>query len=296
MLLSAFLSEKIAVVNLAWGRRYAHIKRPRWILQFVDAARLGDSEIVVFADGSDTIFTGFGPGAIAKKFSSSASTEEVFDPQEVARGNALPPLLFNAEANCYHQQTFAGSWGVKKGKCISAYKRHNPNVTSPYRYLNGGAWIGRVWALKKVFMEVKRRADADPSLWCDQSVLGAIYLSNAFGKMFGLDFHNDIFLPTYHLRIQRDFCDAPVPGAGHEPRMRMCHSGKTPSIIHFNGKSEGASTSEVIHRTAWWRQAQEQNNAVELMTHALNDGHTFKGDSGHPVKLGEVCKGLAFPP
>jgi hypothetical protein len=299
MLLSGFLSGNVSVVNLAWGHKYAHIKRPRWILDFIDQAKLPNDHILFFGDGGDTLFAGMPPSHIAETF--GRLTHSIDTPSEYGRvlaGEMLPALMFNAEANCYHQQTFHGSWGVKKGKCLSAYKRHNPNITTVYRYLNAGAWIGRVWAVRKVFAEVRRIIDKDASLWCDQSVIGGVYLSARFRGVLGLDHFNRIFLPTYHLRPERDLCPPEEHHQGlrqrsSEPNLRMCHSGHVPSFIHFNGKSEGAFTMQVIQRTSWWRAAAAER--VEAVSAARRRGVTFLADLDHPVSIGTVCPHLGFP-
>lgn len=247
MLHSALLTGNVSVVNLAWGAKYAHILRPRWILEFLESVR--DSDVVLFADGGDTIFTGVDGNTVYQSFAAmTAPSEKTFDETKVASGDMLSPVLFNAEANCYHQQTFSGSWGVKKGKCLAAYKRYAPNVSSPYRYLNGGAWIARVWAAKKVFLRAQQIIAKNSKLWCDQSVLGGVLLSGVLRGILDLDRDNRYFLPTYHLRPQRDFCSSTSTWV----QMKMCHSNFTPAVVHFNGKSEGHFTSDVIRRSGWY--------------------------------------------
>ena len=293
MLLSAHLSGNVSVVNLAWNHKYSHIKRPRWILDFVDSTKLRDDQIVFFGDGGDTIFSGLPPRHIGNTFRRLTNDRDV--PSEYSRvlsGEMLPPLMFNAEANCYHQQTFQGSWGVKKGKCLSAYKRHNPSINSSYRYLNAGAWIGRVWAVRKVFTEVRRRIEKDPSLWCDQSVIGGVYLSGMFNGVLGLDHFNKIFLPTYHLRPEKDLCPLLPDAEEDSPNLVMCHSGNVPSFIHFNGKSEGSFTAQVIRRTSWWRSAPADRH---LAVSSALDGVTFLNDFQHASKIRAVCPHLSFP-
>lgn len=294
MLLSAHLSGNISVVNLAWGQKYAHIKRPEWILDFLKT--LQDENVVVFSDGGDTIYTGLDPGHISQTFRQLTADDEAHhNVSAVVDGTALPPVLFNAEANCYHQQTFSGSWGVKKGKCLSAYKRYDPNVTSPYRYLNGGAWIARVWAAKKVFSAAADIIKLHSFLWCDQSVLGGILLSGKFRGILGLDKANHFFLPTYHLRANRDFCDDEKTSAtdAARPQLRMCHSHQTPAIVHFNGKSEGKFTAEVLRRTGWARGVATQKDRDARVASA-KQAITYLGPriSKH---VGELCHSLVFP-
>jgi hypothetical protein len=295
MLLSAALSGNISVINLAWGAKYAHIKRPQWILEFLNTLKPDD--IVMFADGGDTIYTGVPPANILRRFSEmTPATKDIFLTMEGS--THISPVLFNAEANCYHQQTFSGSWGAKKGKCLSAYKRYNPNITSPYRYLNGGGWIARVWAAQIVFRAAVDIIKKDSHWWCDQSVLGGLLLSGKLTGILGLDYRNTFFLPTYHLRPQRDFCasqsSATSPRSDDERplSLRMCHSGEVPSVLHFNGKSEGKFTSDVMRRTWWYsRYSALQIDAVA----AAKETATYLGVQKRRVTIGEVCPAMLFP-
>lgn len=285
MLLSAFLSGGITVHNLAWGARYGHIKRPAWILEYLLPLPLDD--IVLFADGGDTMYSGFPPSHIAELFEKLSPVSR--------RNGEHHSFLFNAEANCYHQQTFQGSWGVKKGKCLSAYKRFNHTIRSRYRYLNAGAWIARVSAAKKIFSAAQEIIKRDSSLWCDQSVFGGMYLSGKYNETLGLDSENDFFLPTYHLRASRDLC--PLQRNVTAPDLTMCHSGRVPSLIHFNGKSEGRFTSEIIQRTLWFKtfsQKSARENVVETAKRHITVLHS-PGKALRRVTINEVCPHLEFP-
>ena len=260
--------QQMTIHNIGWGRKYAHSARPAWILEWLasppQASDLSDDDIIMFADGGDTLYTGTASETIAAEFDAVAPRRRQVDDEgrplwggggggqspEEGEAPSIPALLFNAEANCYHQQTFGGSWGPKKGRCLSAYRRfHNrlrkrllsaaasssssasseapplppanvkhlstcggPNgrVSPKFKYLNAGAWIGRVWAVRQVFAAAKARVDADRGLWCDQSVIGGLLLSGRFSEWtMGIDTENRFFLPIYHLDERRDFCPTP---------------------------------------------------------------------------------------
>jgi hypothetical protein len=298
MLLSAALTDSsITVVNLAWGARYAHIKRPQWILQYL--SDLPPTDVVLFADGGDTIYTGIPAANIHKRFSDSTSASaDAFSHEQVARGLQLSPVLFNAEANCYHQQTFQGSWGSKKGKCLSAYKRYDPNITSKYRFLNGGGWIARVWAARQVFQAAVDIIKKDSHWWCDQSVFGGLLLSGTLRGILGLDTSNKFFLPTYHLRPQRDFCSrtSTASDGGLPESLRMCHSAEIPSVLHFNGKSEGKFTADVMIRTSWSAYLKSDRDRSEALSKARAT-HTIlaSGLSSQRAVIGNVCPSLTLP-
>lgn len=297
MLLSAALTDNnITIVNLAWGAKYAHIKRPQWILEYL--SNLPAADVVLFADGGDTIYTGIAASSIRRRFlDATAATPEDFSHEQVAQGLQLSPVLFNAEANCYHQQTFQGSWGVKKGKCLSAYKRYDPNITSKYRFLNGGGWIARVWAARQVFQAAVDIIKHDSHWWCDQSVFGGLLLSGKLRGILGLDINNKFFLPTYHLRPQRDFCPrSSFLSVGVPESLRMCHSAEIPSVLHFNGKSEGKFTADVMLRTGWSARLKNDRDRTDSLFIA-RDSHTIlaAGLLLKRVTIGKICPSLSLP-
>lgn len=295
MLLSAALTDpSITVVNLAWGAKYAHIKRPQWIFQYLST--LPSANVVLFADGGDTIYTGVRASSVLSRFvEATAATPEEFSQQEVALGHKLSPVLFNAEANCYHQQTFQGSWGVKKGKCLSAYKRYDPNITSKYRFLNGGGWIARVWAARIVFQAAIDIIRKDSHWWCDQSVFGGLLLSGELRGILGLDTNNKFFLPTYHLRPLRDFCPLSANSRTAPEGLRMCHSSEIPAVLHFNGKSEGKFTADVMVRTGWSSTLRVHDKAAVLAEVRSNSTILASGAALKVVRIGDVCPALTLP-
>jgi hypothetical protein len=255
------------------------------------AARSGrplhDWDVLVFADGADSAYTGFSPRETLSRFIGltvadidptlmdpsklSVHNPELEEPLEALqqrmgmerlRTRTAPvPLLFNAEANCYHQQLFDGVWAAKKSRCITAYKKYNPFVTSKWRYLNAGAWIGYVWAVKRFFGTARDVLAKNNALWCDQSVIGGLFLNREREPIVHIDYSNAFFLPTYHLQPGRDICpmdphsdrdindvnDPESAGRG----LRMCHTRNIPALLHFNGKSEGGRADELLQRSVW---------------------------------------------
>lgn len=295
---------------------------------------LDDWDVLLFADGSDSAFTGFDSSEIVTKFTrltagavdASLLVDEIdgndagagepgegnmlrgFDARKRRRPKAPVPLLFNAEANCYHQQLFDGPWGVKKGKCLSAYKKYNPFVMSKWRYLNAGGWIGYVWAVKRFFSVVQGELDKRPSLWCDQSVIGGLMLSRKYDHLVYLDYANKIFLPTYHLETS-DFCPTDTDDFGVEggidvrnvekddPHrgLRLCHSKAQPAVLHFNGKSEGGKSDQILMRTAWYQRAQTEKGktgAVDLLRRWTTSLFKNTGAVTEQSPFARVCPGF----
>jgi hypothetical protein len=188
--------------------------------------------IIMFNDGGDSAFTGVTPSEVAARFAGMVSA------WRGAAGTTESPVFFNAEANCYHQQLFSGAWGVKKGRCIGAYLRHNPGLRTKWRYLNAGGWIGTLKSAVALFTEVAHRLDRNHDLWCDQSVIGGIMLGGGpASALIALDYGSAVFLPTYHLSVENDLCPN-ATGSG-DPALRMCHSGNSPAALHFNGRNSG---------------------------------------------------------
>lgn len=270
------LRSGIHVFNLGWGQRYAHRARPRWIINFLQSALKQNpypfasrafslDDVVLFSDGADTMFTGVSPATILRRFEALAAEQQ--QQQETAAGEATPNrknrdfVMFNAEANCYHQQLFQEKpWGVNKGRCIGAYKRFDPLRRTKWRYLNAGAWIGTARAALWLFSNVTKLLDANQKLWCDQSVIGGMMLGEGpvasvppSKRLILLDTKNTIFLPTYHLRVQEDVCqDAAMSQEekllhGLPESLVLCHSKRAAAVLHFNGKS-GSSGTETERR------------------------------------------------
>ena len=338
MLLSHFLTNSArsdgaqpVVINLGWGEAYGHAKRPAWILQWLEEAKLRDEDVVLFADGSDTVFTGVPRQEILKRFvSATLATKQLASGGGAQPG--FPALLFNAEANCFHQQTFSGPWGVKKGRCILAYDElHNQwstttmnssvvqGMRSKFRYLNAGAWIGRVWAVREVFGEAGRRIAAGKGkFWCDQSVIGGILLGRVFDHIttLGIDQQNQFFLPTYHVQYGTDVCSPQLP-QGSPKRIQMCASGGTPAVLHFNGKSASSSvlSKQLLAATPWWQEnsttqaeqlkralgPQQQRRQKTASRQSSNSEATTNlvslsgGISTRVVSLSEHCSSMAYP-
>ena len=347
--MTAALSGVTSINVLGWKQKYEHRKRPFWILQWLDAAqkatttRGGDPsrgaasiayvdpwDVVMFADGSDTAFTGVNASTIVARLHRSKwgtagapfrgrranpdiSTDDRADwearaekrQQFVDGGGGRPapggdgerhdsghggvvevPFYFSAEANCYHQQSFSGSWAVKKGRCLAAYKRYDPTMRSKWRYLNAGSWVGYAWAVRLVMAQATSVLQRKSHIWCDQSLFGSLLLADRLRNLVALDADNRFALSTYHFRVERDVCDLSVEdgaaavqlGNGDgaatgaavaalseeqlrramddrdlsEPSrvgLRLCHSRVVPALLHFNGKSEGGRANELLARS-----------------------------------------------
>jgi hypothetical protein len=351
MLRTAALSN-IQVHNLAWGMGYGHSKRPAWIVEFLNnkmtgrGRRDGDSidpwDVVLFLDGGDSAFTGFTPAEIIERFMGLTVGDvdpTLMEPSRVRNPNpkiqedlealqaSMPaermrlqnapvPILFNAEANCFHQQLFGGVWAAKKSRCITTYKKHNPYTQSKWRYLNAGGWIGYAWAAKTLFADVKAVIGSKPNIWCDQSVIGGMYLSRKYSLLVYIDQANAIFMPTYHLKTDGDLCptgpddvnaegfamkrediEAIDPGRG----LRVCHTYNVPAVLHFNGKSEGGRADRLLAESRWASRARRSDKTREAALRVIQASkallETTHGRSLAKVEaFADVCPGFAVLP
>eukprot|EP00755_Sulcionema_specki_P029771 Sspe_Gene.92864::Locus_65627_Transcript_1_1_Confidence_1.000_Length_1169::g.92864::m.92864 len=231
MLISA-VANNFTIDHPAWGESYLHAKRIGWVLDAV--AHLPDDQVVTVNDGTDILFNG-SPDVMLRRFLR----------EERDTGKSL---IFNAERSCYAQQAFEAKcskscmWALRKARCISAYRetlwRNGTKGISKWRYLNAGALIGRVWAIRKFFTSVARLTFSDANhrvvrkgIWCDQSMITKVLVTLQHQAVVGLDHRNTIYLPAFHLRPEKSLCP---PTSLH-----LCHSppGEDPVVLHLNGKS-----------------------------------------------------------
>ncbi|ORC88805.1 expression site-associated gene (ESAG-like) protein [Trypanosoma theileri] len=299
MLASAILSN-VSVETIGYGRRYKHTDRVFWVMQYIEKERLRDSDVVVVYDGADTLFSGASTvqQAVDRFIATTAPTPDAFDAGAVRRGVATAPVLFSAEANCYHPQlTDSGKWGVSKGRCISAYWRaYNYwvggcsgdvcNEKLRLHYLNAGGYVARVWALKQTFVAF-RDVLQRKRWWCDQSAWGLVYLWSITQDarmtpdvriprgLINLDFHNEFFFSLHSMRFEIDIlfwsstAIANVVAGGRLPFPLFFNivdkPNATPAILHFNGlgRNVGFFLEKMRNHTSWYVENKRSVDAAE---------------------------------
>ncbi|EKF26027.1 expression site-associated gene (ESAG-like) protein [Trypanosoma cruzi marinkellei] len=192
MLLTSLLSE-VSVVSIGFGNRYSHVKRPFWILDYIDNERLRDEDVVVAFDGGDTFITGSFQvkQAVNRFLEATAPTAAVFNVTAVHRGEATAPLLFAAERPCFAPlMKFMISSGPKRRgkKCVwyyskvweamnaSADQRMVPFTSTEELFLNAGGMVGRVWAIREALKAYKKIFGLTDKWWCDQSIWALLYV------------------------------------------------------------------------------------------------------------------------
>eukprot|EP01060_Flectonema_neradi_P022536 TRINITY_DN30781_c0_g1_i1.p1 TRINITY_DN30781_c0_g1~~TRINITY_DN30781_c0_g1_i1.p1 ORF type:complete len:363 (+),score=47.48 TRINITY_DN30781_c0_g1_i1:66-1154(+) len=230
----------ITIDHPTWGAAYTHAKRIGWVLQAIK--HLPGEAIVSFSDGTDVMFNG-GAAEIASRFTQLE--------KKYSRS-----LFFNAEKSCYAQQAFPDApcskgckWALRKARCIASYRNNiwtnGTSDLSKWRYLNAGCFIGRVSSVRKFFTKVseitfKSDGSLRSGVWCDQSMITKILLTQSMSHIVALDIENRIYLPTYHLHSSIDFCPY--------DSLHVCGSpeGENPLIFHLNGKSASS-----LHTHPW---------------------------------------------
>ncbi|KAH9597227.1 hypothetical protein LSM04_006194 [Trypanosoma melophagium] len=288
MLASAILSN-VSVEILGYGRKYKHVDRLFWVMEYIEKEKLRDSDVVVVYDGSDTLISGASTvqRAVDRFIATTAPTPDAFDAAAVRRGVATAPVLFSAEANCYHPQlTNNVKWGVSKGRCISAYWRaygywaegccdFAQNKKIRLHYLNAGGYVARVWALKQAF-GAYRDLLQQKRWWCDQSVWGLVYLWSITQDprmtpdvriprgLINLDFHNTFFFSLHSMRFEKDIlfwsstAIADVAAGGRLPFPLFFgivdSPNATPAILHFNGLGRNVRfyVERMQNHTSWY--------------------------------------------
>ncbi|KEG15048.1 expression site-associated gene (ESAG-like) protein [Trypanosoma grayi] len=309
MVASAILSN-VSVATVGYGKKYSHMRRLFWVMEYIEEEGLQDRDIIVSYDGSDTLLTGAltVQRALKKFIATTAPTVDAFDAEAVRRGDATAPLLFTAEGNCYHPQLSENvKWGVSKGRCISLYKRAEMNALGQkgaeaggrrkrLHFLNAGGYVARVWALKRAFtayrslMGLKR-------WWCDQSAWGMLYLwsitqnsssANEARIPYGivsLDFQNTFFLSVHGMRLGKDIMlwsstsVAEIVEGGRLPFPLFFNidgiPDATPAILHMNGvgrKDRVVLEENLRGHTSWFVEANRTPEALHAAKDLLQNG------------------------
>lgn len=127
---------------------------------------------------------------------------------------AEPPILFAGEENCWpYADRFI----------------EYPRSETPWRFLNGGAWMGELGYLVERLPLALQQPQYDSD---DQGMLTQAYLSLAFPNAM-IDHWCRVFQTMAGSHAQRV---RPVPWQGHALND---YTGTYPCILHYNGRSGG---------------------------------------------------------
>jgi hypothetical protein len=160
---------------------------------------LSDADVIVATD-ADAVMSGEDAESFFAAFvaSTAASEEEhmTYSVRDIRTGKRQAPVLFSGESSCWHWETFT------RKECPAGYEKvyevreewvatanvslqRGYNRANPYKYLNAGVMVTRVWALrllKTLFLNFARSQKPRRKFrnltdwWCDQSAFGGMYL------------------------------------------------------------------------------------------------------------------------
>lgn len=185
----------LEVIGVGWTW-FSFSRRMEILRSFLDLSNVTDDDVVVSMD-ADAILSGEDVydslAAFVASTASNVTEHETYPVRDIRRGRRQPPVLFGAELNCMHAQAYPSrhlcptgydavdgmmqTWAVQAGVPLPSPHRG----VNPFRYLNAGVVVARVWALRCVwaaardFMATHNFYEGD-EWWCDQSVLGSLYL------------------------------------------------------------------------------------------------------------------------
>jgi hypothetical protein len=186
----------LEVVGVGWTW-FAFTRRMELICSFLDQdGNVTDEDIIVVMD-ADALLSGEDVydtlAAFAASTATSVEEHATYSLRDIRLGRRQPPVLYSAEYNCMHAQAYASrhlcragydtidemmqTWSQQSGVPLPSEHRG----TNPFRYLNAGVVVARVWALRRVWAAAKAFMSshvfyAGDEWWCDQSVLGSLYL------------------------------------------------------------------------------------------------------------------------
>eukprot|EP00659_Diplonema_papillatum_P000193 gene193-311_t len=181
--------------------------------------------LIMFIDGGD-IFWQSGVDALYTAYKQIATRER--------------PIVFSAERNCWIRslpRETCGKWPAKKN--------------SPYRWLNSGAWMGPLHAVKELLVYANRSVQEITMENCnkcgDQAIFGKAYFADGWNKSVQLDHFCQIAQNLHS--AEKDFDCDPVGG-----RVRNCVTNSVPPLFHFNGNPRHPALDPKLWvKKMWWQ-------------------------------------------
>lgn len=168
-----------------------------WLsVKYADAEHLNDEDVVLLID-SDVLFTGEDLYPVVQEFvSNSPATAGEADPLLVRLNEQTAPVLFSVERVCVKHQIHCGK-ACRDTFDEVEYLHGNWSLTStlkrkfvsnvdgrrnPYRFINGGFMIARVWALRRLNRAFYRFMAENPPAWggtwsVDQGILSELFVA-----------------------------------------------------------------------------------------------------------------------
>ncbi|CCW67839.1 unnamed protein product [Phytomonas sp. Hart1] len=177
-------------------------------------AQLNPDDVAIIMD-SDTVFTGVDIHLFIDRFiAQSAATPEELDALAVRQDRAMAPIVALAEDCCWAPNSYFDhedcrvSYEVVYEKVrghAAAHPEHKlvlPFDQSPYRHLNSGVIIARVWAYREYLEKAKKLTEthippysSQRGWYCDQSIISRFHLN-----LLTWEVEQDVFSMPLHGR------------------------------------------------------------------------------------------------
>ncbi|KPI88925.1 hypothetical protein ABL78_1970 [Leptomonas seymouri] len=183
------------VIGVGWSW-FAFTRRMEILRSFIDQDGVAGEDILISMD-ADAILSGEDVyesiAAFVASTAASVDEHDTYSVRDIRLRRRLPPVLFSAEYNCMHAQAYPSrhlcptgynvidemmnAWSLVAGAPLPSEHRQ----VNPFRYLNAGVVVARVWALRRVWAAAQAFMSSHvpyegQEWWCDQSVLGSLYL------------------------------------------------------------------------------------------------------------------------
>lgn len=183
---------------------------------------------VIFTDAFDVLYAE-GPEAIVPKF------------QQLAE---RAPFVMSSECGCW--PFIMRSNG--KQICTELY----PPSPTHYRFINGGLYGGRAFAMRDVLsrvLDAKGGVEGEVAKISDQEQIGDLMLAGTIDV--AIDYYTALF---QNLHMADDFglyCNPADDLQERDGELYNTHTKQTPSMFHFNGGSKNAM--KLVEAGLWYR-------------------------------------------
>lgn len=205
------------------------------------------ADIVTFTDAYDVLWI--------------RSSQHLMEQFKTIENHSEKHLLFSAECACFPLSI--GKEGRKW--CQIDYPPIPTNVTSLYRFLNSGLWMGRVWAARAVLDQViLELVDTEPAshygVTNDQLVLAKLWVDRKLPHFVGLDYESQLFQNMNSHNACDPQSDVFISNADNNwYHWKPNNKSTAPAVLHFPGEAK-----EIFYRVeakSWWYNAMEQRMA-----------------------------------
>nr|AAA63784.1 variable surface glycoprotein [Trypanosoma brucei brucei] len=284
LILSAKLSN-VEIVTIAMGGLYSHVKRPRWVLKFLEKQNASDEDIVIHLDGSDIIVSDREKyeNAVEYFMQNTAENEEKFSGEDIVKEKHISPIMFMTTSECYapqldllmnsdHKEHVQRCyWFFNVGYRKEEDKKLPHLLKSPPSgkpYLSGGGLIARVWAFKKFEYAFGELLKGSEEWWSEQSIYKPLLIWSAIQEeavgqrfvlkrgMIGLDYEEIFFtIPSSGVIGEAPFIHFPGQPIAWEEKARLIVKNlswyKELKGSEFNSKDMGKVETYLVGGENW---------------------------------------------